>query len=74
MSAENIREWLTRQPFEPFELRLSNGEVFQVRHSEVVAIGRTRIAVADPETDRIAHVALIHINTRYNSVRKRCSA
>jgi len=63
MNAETIREWLSRQPFEPFELRLSNGEAYQVRHPEVLAIGKTRIAIVDPETDRFVHVAMIHINS-----------
>jgi hypothetical protein len=62
MNAETIREWLTRQPFEPFELRLSNGEHYQVRHREVVAIGKNRIAIVDPNTDRFVHVALVHVN------------
>ena len=63
MNAETIREWLQRRPFEPFELRLSNGEAYQVRHPEVLAIGRNRIAIADPETDRFVHIALIHVNS-----------
>jgi hypothetical protein len=63
MDAATIREWLTRQPFEPFELRLSNGEVYRVRHPEVVAVGKRRIAVVDPETDHFVHVALVHINS-----------
>jgi hypothetical protein len=63
MNAETIREWLNRRPFEPFELRLSNGEVYRVRHPEVVAIGRDRIAVYSLEVNRFAHVSLIHINS-----------
>ena len=63
INADTIREWLHRRPFEPFELRLSNGEAYQVRYPEVVAIGKNRIAVVDPETDRFVHVALIHINS-----------
>lgn len=63
MNSDVIREWLTRQPFEPFELRLSNGQVFQVRHPEVVAVGRSQIALYSPETDRFAHIALIHVNS-----------
>lgn len=63
MNSDTIREWLNRRPFEPFEVRLSNGESYQVRHPEVVAIGKNRIAIADPETDRIVHVALIHVNS-----------
>ena len=63
MNADTIREWLNRRPFEPFELRLSNGEAYQVRHPEVVALGKNRIAIADPETDHFTHVALIHVNS-----------
>jgi hypothetical protein len=63
MNADTIREWLSRQPFEPFELRLSNGETYQVRHPEVIAIGKNRIAIVDPGIDRFVHVALVHINS-----------
>ena len=63
MNADTIREWLNRRPFEPFELRLSNGETSQVRHPEVVALGKNRIAVVDPETDHFVHLALIHVNS-----------
>lgn len=63
MNAETLREWLNRQPFEPFELRLSNGETYQVRHPELIAIGKNRVAIVDPETDRFVHVALVHVNS-----------
>jgi hypothetical protein len=63
MNAEAVREWLTRQPFEPFEIRLSNGEVHQVRHAELAAIGRHKMVVVHPDTDRVTHIALVHINS-----------
>ena len=63
MNAETIREWLNRQPFEPFEVRLSNGEHYQVRHPELLAIAKNRIIVVDPNTDRVVHVAMVHINS-----------
>jgi hypothetical protein len=63
MNIETIREWLNRQPFEPFEVRLSNGEVHQVRHPENVALGKTRIVIAYPDPDRVVHCSLIHINS-----------
>jgi hypothetical protein len=63
MNMDTLREWLRREPFEPFEIRLSNGEVYAVRHPENVAIAKTRIAVSYPETDRIVHCALVHINS-----------
>jgi hypothetical protein len=63
MNADTVREWLNRQPFEPFELRPSNGENYQIRHQELFAIGKNRIIVVDPNTDRVVHVALVHINS-----------
>ena len=63
MNAEAIREWLTAQPFRPFELHLSNGEVYEVRHPELVAMARTHLALADPAADRIKFIALMHINS-----------
>ena len=63
MNTEAVREWLVREPFEPFELRLANGEIHQVRHPENAALGRHKMVVVDPETDRATHIALIHLNS-----------
>ena len=62
MNMETIREWLNRQPFEPFVLRMSNGESHEVRHPECLALGKNRLIVVDPNTDRAIHSALIHVN------------
>ena len=64
MSLGTVQQMLRRQPFEPFELRLSNGEVHQVRHPENAALGRTRLVIMypDTETDRMAICGLSHIN------------
>ena len=63
MNAEAIREWLLRQPFEPFELRLSNGQTYQVRHPELVAVGKQKMVVVNPDTDLVTHIALVHVNS-----------
>jgi len=63
MNGDAVREWLNRRPFEPFVLRLSNGEAYEIRHPENLAIGKTRLVVVDPQTDRTAFVALIHVNS-----------
>lgn len=63
MNMESIREWLNRRPFEPFVLRLSNGETHEVRHPENVVLLKTRIIVGYPETDRAVHCSLIHVNS-----------
>ena len=63
MNAEAIREWLRRQPFEPFQLRLSHGELYEVQHPELAALARTHLALADPAADRIQFIALMHVNS-----------
>ncbi len=63
MNSETLREWLSRRPFEPFILRLSNAEAFEVRHPENAIVLKTKIIVGYPETERVVHVALIHVNS-----------
>lgn len=63
MNAETIREWLSRRPFEPFLIALSNGETYQVRHPENVIILKSRLIIGYPETDSVVHVGLIHVNS-----------
>lgn len=62
MNMDTIREWLNRQPFQAFVLRMSNGEAYEVRHPENLALGKNRLIVVDPEADRAVHLALIHVN------------
>jgi hypothetical protein len=62
MNIETIREWLNRRPFDPFVLRLSKGETYEVRHPEDMVLAKTRLVIVYPEIDRVVHVALIHIH------------
>jgi hypothetical protein len=59
---DTIREWLNREPFEPFIIRLSNGETHEIRRPECLALGKTRVIVGYPDTDRVVHLSLIHVN------------
>jgi hypothetical protein len=63
MNVETLREFVRRQPFEPFVIRMSNGEVHEILHPECLAIGKNRVVVTDPDTDRTVYCALIYINT-----------
>lgn len=63
MRYETLKELLRRRPFEPFEIRLSNGEKHDVRHPELALLLKSRIVIGDPETDRMTFCALIHINS-----------
>ena len=58
-----MRELLQKRPFEPFEIRLSNGETYAIRHPEVALLLKTKIVIGDPETDRMTICALLHINS-----------
>jgi hypothetical protein len=62
MNIETIREFLRREPFAPFVIRLSNGESHEIRHPECVAITKSRAIVTYPDEDRTVHCGLIHIN------------
>jgi hypothetical protein len=61
MNADAIREMLQRQPFQPFVIHLSSGETHEVRHPKCVAIGKGRIAITDPDADRVAVCSLVHV-------------
>lgn len=63
MNAETFRELLSRRPFEPFTIRMTNGDVFQVRHPELALLLKTKIIVGDPENDRSWICSLLHVAT-----------
>lgn len=62
MNADAIRDFLRREPFEPFVIRMSNGEAHEVHHPECAIVMNTRVLVYYPEQDRSVSFALIHIN------------
>jgi len=61
MNAEAIREVLNRRPFEPFEVVMSSGERHVVKHPEFLILLPSRMVIADPVTDRVALLSLVHI-------------
>ena len=63
MNADAIREMLRREPFQPFVIQLSSRESHEVRHPECLAIGKGRIAITDPDADRVAVCSLMHVTS-----------
>jgi len=61
MNAETIREMLNRRPFEPFEVVMSNGERYQVRHPEFAMLVRQTLVIGFSDSDRIAIGSLLHV-------------
>ncbi|NBT13937.1 MAG: hypothetical protein EBS56_10225 [Planctomycetia bacterium] len=63
MTMETIREFIRHEPFEPFVIRLANGEVHEVLQPECVALTKTKVVVTYPDEDRVVHCGLIHVNS-----------
>jgi len=51
------------RPFEPFVIHFSGGEKHEVRHPENLAIGKQRLVLVDPKTDRMAILGLLHVTS-----------
>ena len=62
MTANAIVELLEREPFEPFRICLSSGESYDVPNPHLVALQRTRVFIAMPNSDRQALVSYLHIS------------
>lgn len=62
MSApDTIRELLTRDPFAPFRILTSGGESFVVRDPQTVALMRSQLFIAQPNSDRSTYVPYLHV-------------
>jgi hypothetical protein len=61
MTAETLRELLRQQPFQPFALRMTNGDVFPIRHPEMAMVLKTKVIIGDPEADRSWICSLLHV-------------
>ena len=61
MGAHEFREILTREPFEPFRIRLSSGDSYEIRDPQAVALMRNRLFVALPDGDRWVFIPFLHV-------------
>jgi hypothetical protein len=62
MSAQDtIREMLDRDPFEPFRLVTSSGESYKVTDPHSVALMRSEVLIAQPNSDRRTFVQYLHV-------------
>jgi hypothetical protein len=69
MRPEDLLQIVRKQPFQPFRIHLSNGDILQVRHPELVQVGRSTALIFHPAHDqppgvfeRYDTIALVHIN------------
>ncbi len=71
MDLEGVREALLKRPFEPFNIRLADGRSLIVRHPEMVAVGRRRIIVVEPDDSWLVIEPLLIVSLDYNGERPR---
>lgn len=68
MRPEEFRDFLRREPFEPFRIMLTGGLTYDVHHPEVALLGRSVVTLglappgeSFPINDRIVTLSLLHI-------------
>ena len=68
MPPEELRDTLKHQPFEPFRLVLTDGEGYDIRHPDLLLIGKRSAIVGlagsgdEPYYERTVKVDLLHIS------------
>lgn len=45
MSPREILNYLQEQPFRPFRIRMNSGRTFEIRHPEMVRVGRRDLLI-----------------------------
>jgi hypothetical protein len=69
MSGQEILNYLKAQPFQPFRIRMNSGRTFDVRHPEMVRVGKRDLLVFtfvsdSPDVyDRWENIALLLIES-----------
>jgi hypothetical protein len=58
MNKVTLRSMLERRPFQPFEIRMSSGDVYQVRYPSCAALGRAVLVILDPDSEEMVICAL----------------
>jgi len=68
MRQEDLIEVLRQRPFHPFRIHLSDGIIYEVRHPELVLVGRSTAVVFFPDPrkpppafERYDTIALLHM-------------
>lgn len=61
MIRKEIEELLLQHPFEPFLIRATSGERFEVHSSALAALLKSAIFIAFPNSDRRVIVPFLHV-------------
>ena len=65
MRANDLIEFVRRQPFVPFRLHVSENQPYEIQHADQIIVLRSRVVLAvggdGPIRDNTEHIALSHI-------------
>jgi hypothetical protein len=45
MTFRRVGEYVTAEPFRPFRIKMASGTAYEVRHPEMILVGRTSVRV-----------------------------
>ena len=60
MERDKVREWLKRQPFQPFRVHVADGRKYDVRFSRMKLLAQTFIKIGIPALDIPSEIACDH--------------
>lgn len=61
MNTETMQTLLNRRPFQAFEVRMSNGDAYQIRHPEMAFLLRSSLILGSPQSDDFVFCSLLHV-------------
>lgn len=61
MIAADLKERLLRDPFEPFRIRSSGGATYNITQPFLVALMKSKVFIAAPNSDRWDELSYLHI-------------
>ncbi len=61
MNTATLLGLLRRKPFQPLEIRMSNGDVHQIRHPEMAMMLKSNIFLGSIESDNFEFLSLLHV-------------
>lgn len=70
MTANRLMNYVTAEPFRPFRIKMTGGETLEIRHPEMVQVGRTTATIftwmsdeSDEPTEREREISMILIES-----------
>jgi hypothetical protein len=67
MTSRKVVEYVTAEPFRPFRMRMASGQSFDIRHPEMILVGRSSVSVytvaGEEENEKWHDVSLMLMKT-----------